>query len=77
VADDLIPVLTRFHREVLLPDLERIVGEAVGELRGEMNAHFDAIHRRFDRLETAALEARVDGRESQTMIRIGGIEDLL
>ena len=39
VADDLIPVLTRFHREVLLPDLKRIVGEAVGELRAEINTH--------------------------------------
>jgi hypothetical protein len=51
VADDLIPVLTRFHREELLPDVKRIVGEAVGQLRTEMNAHFDAIYQRFDRLE--------------------------
>jgi hypothetical protein len=51
VAEDLMPVLTRFHREVLLPDVKRIVGEAVGELRAEMNAHFEAIHKRFDRLE--------------------------
>jgi len=51
VADDLILALTRFHREVFLPDVKRIVGEAVGDLRTEMNAHFDALHRRFDRLE--------------------------
>ena len=55
MAEDLIPILTRFHREVLLPDIQ----QAVGELRQEMNArfrevngHFDAIYKRFDRLET-------------------------
>jgi predicted nucleic acid-binding Zn-ribbon protein len=55
VADDLIPTLTRFHREVVLPDIQRVVGD----LRLEMNqglsgldAHFDAIYRRFDGLET-------------------------
>ena len=54
MADDLIPVLTRFHREVLLPDVKRIVGEAVGELRTEMNARFDELNKRFDRLEASA-----------------------
>jgi hypothetical protein len=58
VADDLIPVLTRFHREVLLPDVKRIVGEAVGELQTEMNARFDEINRRFDRLEASAQVSR-------------------
>jgi len=52
MADDLIPILARFHREVVLPDIQRIVGEAVGGLEGRMNAHFDAIYQRFDRLET-------------------------
>jgi hypothetical protein len=42
---------------VLLPDVKRIVGEAVGELRAAMNTHFDAIHKRFERLET---EGRID-----------------
>jgi hypothetical protein len=52
VADDLIPILTRFHREVVLPDIQRVLGEAVGGLEGRMNAHFAAIHHRFDKLET-------------------------
>jgi hypothetical protein len=51
VGEDLIPVLTRFHREVVLPDVRRIVGEVVGDLDSRMNAHFDAIYQRFDRLE--------------------------
>ena len=29
MAEDLIPILTRFHREVVVPDIQRIVGEAV------------------------------------------------
>ena len=54
MAEDLLPLLTRFHREVVLPDIQRVVGE----LRLEMNerfagldAHFDAIYQRFDSLE--------------------------
>ena len=52
MADDLIPILTRFHREVVLPDIRRIVGEVVGDFEGRMNAHFDAIYQRFEKLET-------------------------
>lgn len=58
MADDLIPVLTRFHREVLLPDVKRIVDEAVGDLRAELNAHFDAVYQRFDRLEAPGQVSR-------------------
>jgi len=52
VAEDLVTVFARFHREVLLPDMQRLIGDAVGGLRQEMNAHFDAIYQRLDRLET-------------------------
>ena len=34
VAEDLIPILTRFHREVVLPDVRHVVGEVVGDLEG-------------------------------------------
>ncbi len=51
MADDLLQVLTRFHREVVMPDVERAVGEQVGRLRDEMLPHFDAIDQRFDDLE--------------------------
>jgi len=54
-VDDLVQVLTKFHREVVLPDIKRVVGD----LRDEMNARFtsldgdfDAIYQRFDKLET-------------------------
>jgi hypothetical protein len=59
MADDLIPVLTRFHREVVLPDLQRIVDEAVGGLEARMNAHFDAIYQRFEKLEAENEAAQV------------------
>jgi hypothetical protein len=72
VAEDLLPILTRFHREVVLPDVGRIVGEVVGDLEARMNAHFDAIYKRFDKLETEyhmeELKARVDGLQSQIRV---------
>ncbi len=50
-----LATLAKFHREIVAPDIERVVGG----LRLEMNArfdevfgHFDAIYQRFDRLET-------------------------
>jgi len=47
-----LSVLARFHREVLLPDVERIVGSAVDGLRDEMHALHDSSLVRFERLET-------------------------
>lgn len=56
MADDLLNVLTRFHQEVVLPDLERVVDERldsrIGPLQQVMLANFDAISKRLDRLET-------------------------
>src|SRR5262245_50252612 len=52
VGDDLIPILTRFHRDVLLPEFRQIVRDEVGSLRVEVTAHFDAIYKRFEKLET-------------------------
>jgi predicted nuclease with TOPRIM domain len=51
VGDDLIPILTRFHREIVLPDVERIVGAAEQRLRNEMQIGFDALAKRLDKLE--------------------------
>lgn len=52
--DDLLSVLTKFHRQVVVPDIQSIVGAAVAPfaLRDETLSHFDAIYKRFDRLET-------------------------
>ena len=58
MPEKLISVLTRFQREVVLHDTERIVANAiagvdsrVSTLRDETLSHFDAVYKRFDRLE--------------------------
>jgi hypothetical protein len=47
VTEDLVPVLAKFHREVLLPDVKRVVAEAVEaserRLRDEMHRLFDSL----------------------------------
>lgn len=67
VSDDLLNVLTRFHREVVVPDLERIVEAKITPLRDEMLANFDAVFKRLDRLdhEYAALSAAVQRLEAR------------
>ena len=59
MAEDLWPILTRFHREVVVPDMKRVVGEAFDALEqrintrfDEINGYFDRMHKRFDGLET-------------------------
>ena len=53
---DLWSTLMRFHREVAMPEMREMVSTAidsgVGSLRNEMNAHFDAIYKRLERVET-------------------------
>ena len=49
MAEDLFPVLLRFHREVVVPDIQRIVGD----LESRMDSRFDEFNGRFD--------ARLDG----------------
>jgi chromosome segregation ATPase len=44
--------LARFHREVMLPDVQRIVEGTERRLRDEMHALFDAQAQKLDRLET-------------------------
>ncbi|MEK6374260.1 MAG: hypothetical protein AABO58_16355 [Acidobacteriota bacterium] len=55
MADDLLKVLTRFHREVVVPDIERIVDSRfdsrLAPFRDEVLTNFDAVWKRFDRLE--------------------------
>jgi hypothetical protein len=52
MGDDLIPILTRFHREIVLPDMQRLMSDAVSDFKLRLNAHFEEINGRFDRLET-------------------------
>jgi hypothetical protein len=55
VPDELLEILTSFHREVLLPDMQRMVDAAEARLNArfdDVDSHFDSIYQRFDRLET-------------------------
>ncbi len=52
MPDELLSVLTRFHREVVVPDIERIVDAKITPLREEMLANFDAVFKTLDRLES-------------------------
>ena len=54
MSDPSIPLsmLTQFHREIVVPDIERIVGASERRLRDEMYALHDASLVRFERLET-------------------------
>ena len=51
-----LAVLARFHHDVILPDIERVVGNAVEgaerRLRDDMHTLFEALAQRLDRLET-------------------------
>lgn len=53
--EDLVKVLTKFHRDVVVPDIERIVGASEQRVRDEMQ-------RRSELLE---LKGRVDGLQEQ------------
>jgi DNA repair exonuclease SbcCD ATPase subunit len=69
MADDLLQVLTRFHREVIAPDLDRR-DEKLGTVEQKLDdvlTHFDAIYHRFDQLESEyqALAAAVGRLERQ------------
>lgn len=57
--DDLTSVLIRYHRQVLVPEVERMLDARIGPLhdemvtlRDEMLTHFDDVYKRFDRIES-------------------------
>ncbi|HEV2719348.1 MAG TPA: hypothetical protein VG323_04955 [Thermoanaerobaculia bacterium] len=59
MAEELWQTLTRFHREVIAPDLRDMVDEALVPLREEIAAsrrdnerHFDAIYKRLDTIDS-------------------------
>jgi len=69
MSDPSIPfsILAQFHREVIVPDMERIVGASERRLGDEMHTLHDASRVRFEGLEmeSSAIEAglhRVEGR---------------
>lgn len=54
-GDKLLAILARFHREIVLPDIERVVGDLGEEMSrrlGALGGCFSKIYKGFDRLET-------------------------
>jgi chromosome segregation ATPase len=51
-VEDLVPILTKFHREIVVPDLERIVAASERRLRDEMHSLFDSQSRQIEALRT-------------------------
>ena len=59
--DDLLAVLGRFHREVMVPEMRQALQDSERRIRDEMLSHFDALYQRLGRLESeyASLTAAV------------------
>jgi hypothetical protein len=51
MADELWNTLLKFHREVALPDYQRLFRDLFTPFRKEMQLNFDEMHRRFDKLD--------------------------
>ena len=49
--------LEKFHREVFLPDFERVMSEMCDRMESRMRWNFDAIVGKLDRLQGLAEEA--------------------
>jgi hypothetical protein len=56
MAEELWQTLIRFHREVIAPDLARIVDEELDlklkPFQRDVNRHFDALYKRLDRIDS-------------------------
>ena len=67
VADELWSTLMRFHREVAAPEIIGPLREEIAARHRETQANFDAVWKRFDRLESEyhALKAAVARIEQQ------------
>ena len=82
MSEDLVRVLTTFHREVLLPDVERIVQASETRVRVEMHGVADGLAARMKDLETELHMAlsglkRVEERLERVEERLDGIEGRL
>src|SRR5688500_8972424 len=69
-----LAVLAEFHREIILPDVQRIVSESIAASDRRMQGNFDAIFHKLDKLEMeyeslkaglARVEGRLDSLEAQ------------
>lgn len=88
MSDPTIPlsVLAKFHREVIVPDIQRIVGDAVsgseGRLRNEMQGFHDSIVKSLGDLETESVAIklglmRLEERIELVEVVLGKVEERL
>jgi chromosome segregation ATPase len=74
-----LAVLADFHQDIFLPDVQRIVAEAIAGSESRMQANFDAIFHKLHKLETEyqSLKAglkRVEERLDRMVERFDGVE---
>lgn len=83
MQEDVLKALMEFHREVVLPDMQRVVKEAVEgserSLRNEMYSIADSTYLRFDRIESelAAVKGgltRVESEVAELKVRMSRVE---
>lgn len=73
MADEVWKTLLRFDREIVAPDLERLLDRTdfgLRTFREDMRTGFNEMHRRFDRLdalnrEISATLARIEQRQKR------------
>jgi chromosome segregation ATPase len=86
MSEELVNALARFHQQVVLPDIQRVVGTAVEEmgrqLRDEMHTLHDSVLAKLERLETEYHSikvglGRVEERLDRVEQRLDGVEQRL
>ena len=78
MAEDLFETLMRFHREVTIPDMHHLIRVPLEEkiestrsqLRNEMLTGFDAVYKRFDRIETETVMMSARSNASSSASRL-------
>jgi len=70
-TNELWSTLMRFHREVMMPEMRDMVSTeintSVGALRNDMNAHFDAIYKNFERIDSELVSINACADRSRTV----------
>ncbi|HEX9985874.1 MAG TPA: hypothetical protein VGF69_21620 [Thermoanaerobaculia bacterium] len=85
MADEIMEAFARYHRDILTPELQEMrqdLREEIGLLRREVNAGFDRVYTRLERVETesVAIKAglqRVELRLDRLEERVARIEAIV
>src|SRR5437867_12012417 len=86
MSEELVNALARLHQQVVLPDIQRVVGTAVDEmgrqLRDELHTLHDSVLAKLETLETEyhsikAGPGRIEPRLDRVEQRLDRVEELL